>query len=124
MWAIAQKGILLRWIWHLPKQPWGLLAAQKSKRANGGLNPTQAMVIMLMKALPSATYHVFLDNLFSTQRLLIVLRESDFRATGTARLNSGFYQPYVQAKKADKARGASGFKFNEIRTAPTPDNQV
>lgn len=79
---------------------------------------------MLMKALPNATYHVFCDNLFSTGRLFIVLREGGYGATGTARVNSGIFKPYVTAKKDDKARGASGFKFNEIRTTPTPDNQV
>jgi hypothetical protein len=124
VWAVAQKGVLLRWIWHLPEHPWGLLAAHKSRKANRGLNPTQAVVVMLMKALPNATYHVFCDNLFSTGRLFIILREDGYGATGTARVNSGIYKPYVTAKKDDKARGASGFKFNEIRTAPTPDNQV
>lgn len=77
-----------------------------------------------MKALPHATYHVFFDNLFSTPPLFRRLREEGFGATGTARLNSGFYQPYVKAKRADKAKAASKFKFNQIKTTPTEDNKV
>ena len=77
-----------------------------------------------MKALLNATYYVFYNNLFLIGRLFIILREDGYSATGTARVNSGIYKPYMTAKKDDKARGALGFKFNEIRTAPTPDNQV
>lgn len=123
-WAVAQKGLLLRWIWHLPKHPWGLLTARKEEKKNGNLNPTQAVVIMLIKALPRAIYHVFFDNLFSTARLLARLRDEEFGATATARINSGFFKPFVAAKKQDKKNGKSSYKYNQIKTAPTPDNKV
>jgi hypothetical protein len=116
VWAVAQKGLLLRWIWHIPKQPFGLLARWKEGKKNWGLNPTQAVVVMLVLSLPKAIYHVFFDNLFSTPKLLTRLRDEGFGATATARVTSGIFKPYVDAK--------SGFKFNQIETAPTPDNKV
>jgi hypothetical protein len=73
--------------------------------------------------LPKSTYHVFVDNLFSSPDLLRSLRQHGHGATGTARPNCGIYKGLADAKTADKA-GKSGFEFNEIRVVPTPDNQV
>jgi hypothetical protein len=87
------------------------------------LNSTQSVVIALINLLPESTYHVFVDNLFSSPDLFRSLRQHGHGATGTARPNCGIYNGLVDAKKADKA-GKSGFQFNEIKVIPTADNQV
>jgi hypothetical protein len=85
------------------------------------LNSTQSVVIALINLLPESTYHVFVDNLFSSPDLFRSLRQHGHGATGTARPNCGIYKGLVDAKKADKA-GKSGFQFNEIKVIPTADN--
>jgi hypothetical protein len=87
------------------------------------LNSTQSVVIALINLLPISTYHVFVDNLFSSPDLFRSLRQHGHGATGTARPNCGIYKGLVEAKKAHKA-GKSGFQFNEIKVIPTADNQV
>ncbi|KAI8710682.1 hypothetical protein NCS52_01549000 [Fusarium sp. LHS14.1] len=87
------------------------------------LNSTQSVVIALINLLPQSTYHVFVDNLFSSPDLFRSLRQHGHGATGTARPNCGIYKGLADAKKADKA-GKSGFQFNEIKVIPTADNQV
>ncbi|KAH7464559.1 hypothetical protein FOMA001_g17643 [Fusarium oxysporum f. sp. matthiolae] len=87
------------------------------------LNSTQSVVVALINLLPISTYHVFVDNLFSSPDLFRSLRQPGHGATGTARSNCGIYNGLVEAKRADKA-GKSGFQFNEIKVIPTADNQV
>ncbi|KAM6513535.1 hypothetical protein FALCPG4_18959 [Fusarium falciforme] len=87
------------------------------------LNSTQSVVIALINLLPESTYHVFVDNLFSSPDLFRSLRQHGHGATGTARPNCGIYKGLADAKKADKA-GKSGFQFNEIKVIPTADNQA
>ncbi|RKK86525.1 hypothetical protein BFJ68_g17133 [Fusarium oxysporum] len=87
------------------------------------LNSTQSVVIALINLLPELTYHVFVDNLFSSSDLFLSLRQHGHGATGTARPNCSIYKGLADAKKADKA-GKSGFQFNEIKVIPTADNQV
>jgi hypothetical protein len=87
------------------------------------LNSTQSVVIALINLLPNSIYHVFVDNLFSSPDLFLSLRQHGHGATGTARPNCGIFKELIDAKKKDKS-GKSGFKFNEIKVIPTPDNQV
>jgi hypothetical protein len=87
------------------------------------LNSTQSAVIALINLLPESTYHVFVDNLFSSPDLFHSLRQHGHGATGTARPNCGIYKGLAKVKKADKA-GESGLQFNEIKVIPTADNQV
>lgn len=128
IWAIAQQGYFLRWIWHIPTAALGPVAkraAIRKRKAEGLdlLNPTQSVVVALLNQLPKANYHVFLDNLFSSPNLFLALRKLGYAATGTARPNCGFYKPYVELKARDKS-GRSGLQFNEIRAIATQDNQV
>ncbi|KAL6353698.1 hypothetical protein LRP88_13011 [Fusarium phalaenopsidis] len=143
----------MRWIWHQPGAKYGPVgiqkkpASQKKKSKERGkadkadevreviyvateagakiiaLNSTQSVVIALINLLPISTYHVFVDNLFSSPDLFRSLRQHGHGATGTARPNCGIHKGLVEAKKADKA-GKSGFQFNEIKVIPTADNQV
>jgi hypothetical protein len=87
------------------------------------LNSTQSVVIALINLLLELTYHVFVDNLFSSPDLFRSLRQHGHGVTGTARPHFGIYNGLADTKKADKA-GKSGFQFNEIKVIPTADNQV
>ncbi|KJZ68196.1 hypothetical protein HIM_11540 [Hirsutella minnesotensis 3608] len=128
VWVIAQAGYFIRWFWHQPSNALGPAAGKKRKRATGtakssiSLNPTQSVVVALVKQLPEQTYHVFFDNLFSSPNLLKALRQLGIGATGTARINCGFYQPFVEAKKADTKGDC--WSWGTLKTAPTPDGQV
>ena len=119
VWVVAQDGIFLRWIWHVPgKGPIGI--SKKPESAEINLNPTQKVVTYLIGLLPMAPYHAFLDNLFSSPNLFRVLRAGGIGASGTARVNSGIYKGLVQAKKnPDHSR-----PWGWIETKPTPDCQV
>jgi hypothetical protein len=64
------------------------------------LNPTQAVVISIFKQLPDVTCHVFLDNLFSSPNLFIVLRDMKVGATGTCRTSIGIFKLLTDHKKA------------------------
>ncbi|POR30845.1 Uncharacterized protein TPAR_08914, partial [Tolypocladium paradoxum] len=100
VWAVAQAGYFLGWLWHDPFEPLGPAAKRPRKRPRTEegtiyLNPTQSVVIALIKQLPEQTYHVFMDNLFSSPALFLALRKLGIGATGTARINSGLYAPFV-----------------------------
>lgn len=129
VWAVAQQGYFLRWLWHSPKQafgPVGVQPSRKRKRSSENdlppLNPTQSVVVALVKLLPKATYHVYLDNLFSSPSLFTVLRKQGIAATGTCRSNCGFFEPFVKAKAEDKK--GKCWPWGTLKTAPTPDGQV
>ncbi|SPJ88209.1 uncharacterized protein FTOL_12546 [Fusarium torulosum] len=100
-----------------------IYVATEARAKTIALNLTQSVVIALVNLLPISTYHVFVDNLFSSPDLFRSLRQHGHDATGTARPNCGIYKGLVEVKKADKA-GKSGFQFNEIKVIPTADNQV
>ncbi|KAM5348423.1 hypothetical protein ACJ41O_008247 [Fusarium nematophilum] len=87
------------------------------------LNSTQSVVIALANLLPKATYHVFVDNLFSSPDLFRSLRQHGHGATGTARTNCGIHKDLVKDKKGD-SRVKTSYEFNQVKVIPTPDNKV
>lgn len=107
IWVAAQMGFFLVWAWHRPGKkngPIGVLTPKElggNKNGKGG-NQTQAVVPHLLKKLPPAPYHVFLDNLFTSTPLFEYLRTMGFAATGTCRTNSGVVSELVEIKKVDK----------------------
>jgi len=119
IWVVAERGLFLRWIWHVPgKGPVGILKKPESAEIN--LNLTQKVVVYLIQLLLELGYYVFLDNLFSSPKLFIVLRKMGNGASGTARINSGIFQELVQEKKnLDRTR-----PWGWIRAVPTLDGQV
>ncbi|KAI8710615.1 hypothetical protein NCS52_01561800 [Fusarium sp. LHS14.1] len=136
VWIAAQLGLFMRWIWHQPGAKYGPVGVERKKPVKEvihviteaedkimALNSTQSVVIALINLLPELTYHVFVDNLFSSPDLFRSLRQHGHGATGTARPNCGIYKGLADAKKTDEA-GKSGFQFNEIKVIPTADNQV
>ncbi|ENH64952.1 PiggyBac transposable element-derived protein 2 [Fusarium oxysporum f. sp. cubense race 1] len=129
IWIIAQEGFFIYWLWHVKGAKYGLSDAKKTRKAQGVtkdlnlLSNTQRVVISLCDMLPLGTYHVFVDNLFSSAALFKRLRDHNYGATGTARPNCGIHRELKQAKERNKA-GKSGFEFNKIKVIITADNLV
>lgn len=96
IWAIAQQGYILHWIWHQKgKGPVGI------KPPNRRLNKTNSVVISCLESLPKQPYCVWLDNLFVSNNLLHYLRQNGYGAAGTARTNSGVAQELVKKKNEE-----------------------
>jgi hypothetical protein len=69
-------------------------------------NKTQAVVLHLIKQLPKppkgSGYHVFLDNLFISTRMVKYARSQGVGITSTCRDNGGVIQELLDLKKKDK----------------------
>lgn len=121
IWVLAQDGIFLRWLWHVPnKGPIGLCPPERQSNSNLHITPTQRVVVSLLNLLPPAMYHVYLDNLFSSPDLFKKLYEMDIAASGTARVNCGIHEDLVQAKKKPDASRPWGWSLQ----VPTECNRV
>ncbi|ENH74214.1 hypothetical protein FOC1_g10001510, partial [Fusarium oxysporum f. sp. cubense race 1] len=109
IWVIAQMGFFIKWLWHIKEEEY--------------VNSTQAVVVGLTKTLPKSTYHIFVDSLFSSTPLFRNLRKQGYRATGTARTNSGIHKELVRDKNDDD-KVKRMYESNAVKVIPTPDNQV
>ncbi|KAM5341427.1 hypothetical protein ACJ41O_014458 [Fusarium nematophilum] len=153
IWVIAQQGFFIHWEWHNPGAKYGPVGVElpppkSSTRGRGGrrggggrgtakaaekrpateekpiaLNSTQSVVVALTNRLPKGTYHVFVDNLFSSPDLFRSLRQHGHGATGTAHHNCGIHEELQKDKRAD-GRVKNSYQFNEVKVIPTPDNKV
>jgi hypothetical protein len=81
------------------KTPVELSGTKKQGRKG---NKSQAIVLLLLEKLPRKGYHIFLDTLFVSKRILESFRNRGFGATGTCRTNSGVYQDLIDMKKRNK----------------------
>lgn len=76
-----------------------------TKKGKGG-NKTQAVVLSLLDRLPpppaGSRYHIFLDSLFVSTRIIEYARIQGYRITGTCRDNSRVIQELLNLKKSDK----------------------
>jgi hypothetical protein len=141
IWVIAQAGFFIQWLWHYKGSNYGAIS-RESRRKEGGYNPsekreqagnkeasflplsnTSGVVLSLCKSLPTQTYHVFVENLFSTPPLFRKLRDHGYGATGTARPNCGIHKDLKRDKALDKL-GNCDYAFNEVRSIPSADNLV
>ena len=109
IWNIGQRGFLSQWAWHKPGSKFGPVGVKTPIELGGsvsgkGGNKTQAIVIHLLERLPPARYHVYLDNLFTSNSLIKVLRSYRFRATGTCQTNTGVILELINIKKNDKGK--------------------
>lgn len=107
VWNIAQKGFILRSCWHEPGSKNGPVGVKTPPELGGsntgkGGNKTQAVVLHLLQQLPPARYHVYIDNLFTSNALMELLRSHGFGATGTCRTNAGVISELIDIKKNDK----------------------
>jgi hypothetical protein len=107
VWGVAQRGFLLVWNFHVPGDKGGPVGVKTpvelggTKREGKGGNKTQAVALSLVERLPKKTYHLWMDNLFTSTRFLELLRKRGYGATGTCRTNSGVLYELVQMKKND-----------------------
>jgi len=137
IWVVAQAGYFLRWLWATADTAAAATAAAARPRAGRrekpetrkrdidnppALTPTANVVVALLKLLPTQTYHVFMDNLFSSPDLFFILRHIGIAATGTARANCGLFERLIKAKKDDE-KGIC-WAYNQLLAIPTPDGQV
>jgi hypothetical protein len=131
VWGIGQRGFLLCWNWHVPgvkNSPVGVktpLELGGIKRAGNSGNKTQAVVLHLIKRLPEppqgSGYHVYLDNLFISTRMVEYARSQGVGITGTCRDNGGVIQELLDLKQKDKK---DVIKWGEIYSIPTENGQV
>ncbi|PQE33719.1 transposase IS4 domain-containing protein [Rutstroemia sp. NJR-2017a WRK4] len=126
-WVIADRGFFCSWIWHKPgigNGPVGIYtptALGGGKNGKGG-NKTAAVVPHLLQSLPKAQYHVYVDNLFTGNKLFEYLRSLGHGATGTARINSQIAEPLVELKKNDK--GKDVLEWGTFTSYTSPSNLV
>jgi hypothetical protein len=103
VWAMADKGYTLNWLWHAPGEktedgPQGISPHLRKL----GVNRTQQAVIQLLSTLPNhgKGHLVWLDNLFSSGRLFEILANQGIGAAGTVRCTKT-----KEEKKAEAALG-------------------
>lgn len=112
VWGIGQRGFLIIWNWHIPGHkngPVGVCTPRElggTIKAGKGGNKTQAVVLHLINRLPKTPqgsgYHVFLDNLFVSTRMVEYARSQGVGITGTCRNTGGVIQELLDIKKKDK----------------------
>jgi hypothetical protein len=96
-----------------------------TKKAGKGGNKTQVVVLHLVSRLPKppkgSGYHVFLDNLFVSTRMVEYARSQGVGITGTCRDNGGVIQELLDLKKKDKK---DIIKWGETYSMPTLNGKV
>jgi Transposase IS4 len=86
IWCLANAGYILDWLFHAKGT--GPVDLDDYWTEDRGFSPTQAVVLdlLLQAGIHNDTCHiVWLDNLFTSVRLLSTLREEGFGAAGTVR---------------------------------------
>jgi hypothetical protein len=131
VWAAAQRGFLILWNWHIPGEKNGPVGVKTPRELGGTIkagnrgNKTQAVVLHLIKQLPSPPkgcgYHVFLDNLFVSTRFVEYARSQGVGVTGTCRDKGGINKELLKLKKMDKR---DVIPWGEIHSIPTPTGNV
>ncbi|KAF2195288.1 hypothetical protein K469DRAFT_537254, partial [Zopfia rhizophila CBS 207.26] len=93
IWVLAQLGHVLNMLWHvcgdkIDQGPQGLQKKWKEQ----GFNKTQAIVLELLTRMPNqgSGHIVWLDNLFTSSKLLSTLRDLGIGAAGTVRTEKLF----------------------------------
>jgi transposase IS4-like protein len=112
VWGVAQRGFLICWNWHIPGDKNGPIGVKTPRELGGtikegkGGNKTQAVALHLISRLPKPpvgySYHVFLDNLFVSTKMVEYARSLGIAVTGTCRDNGGVIQELLDLKKKDK----------------------
>jgi hypothetical protein len=112
VWGVAERGFLMCWNWHVPGDKNGPVGIKTpfelggTKRAGNGGNKTQAVALHLINRLPKpplgCSYHVFLDNLFVSTKMVEYARSIGIAVTGTCRDTGGVIQELLDLKKKDK----------------------
>ena len=85
------------------------------------------VVATLTKKLPGwqeGKYHVFLDNLFTSEKLLSYCYTQRIGCTGTARKNSGMHQDLVDLFDEEKKKGNPLYKWGTLRAEYVHNGQI
>ena len=94
IWITADSGFIIDFMYHSKdKEP-----IDYSKATCPKLAPTQGVVVNML------AIHCFLDNLFSSPKLMDRLREMDIAATGTTRPNRVDSEQLSTMKSSEKSR--------------------
>lgn len=116
-------GYVLHWCFHSRGKKGGPVGIGPVLKELGN-NKTAAVVDYLLDQLPKLllgyTYGVFLNNLFTSRKLLVYLAFKGYGATGTARTNSGIFKKFVDLKKLDKKEDK--IPWGTLERAVTQDN--
>jgi hypothetical protein len=125
------KGFILKWIWHCPRKKYGPIGIKtpkelgSTKTRKGGKKP-QIVVVQLLEQMPKRdppyVYHVYLDNLFVSEKFLELLRSLGYVATGTCRTISGVFSELIDLKSKDK--GKNEMPWGTLYAFPTESNQI
>lgn len=128
IWVLAEKGYFLSWCWHRK----GSKTHNKSRGKLGpyhvpqpkelGKNTSSAVVVHLIKQVPSAGYILYLDNLFTNVKLCQYLRKCGVGVVGTATNKSGILKEYGDMKAQDKKKDE--IEWGKLFTAPSPDEDI
>jgi len=94
IWVLANEGYILNWLWHARGNKAGPVDLDETFTKEEGFSKTQAVVLDLLtqrdpesnKPLyPPGKHVIWLDNLFTSVKLLTQLRGLGIRAAGTVR---------------------------------------
>ncbi|PVH73627.1 hypothetical protein DL98DRAFT_607012 [Cadophora sp. DSE1049] len=96
IWVIAEHGYFLRWVFH--SKGTGPVGVITSFVLGGKKNGSGAVVVYLLDLLLSQRYIVYLDNFFTSNALLEYLRELEYGAIGTARIDAGIVKRIYELK--------------------------
>jgi hypothetical protein len=129
VWILAQEGFFLDWVFHrkgsksrgpdLSRGPWDIARPKEL-----GSNSSSAVCAYLMARLPDQGkgFVVYLDNLFTTTKLLSYGRQRGWGATGTCTAKSGILQRFGRMKKDDKQKDE--IPWGTLFTEATEDNLI
>ena len=115
LWVIAQLGYFHSWLFHMPGfRPLGVTAIPEISPTNY----TAAIIPTLLRQLPewdNGHYHIWLDNLFTSSKLLSYLHGKNVGASGTARPNSGIHQDILDEKTIESTKDQFEWGYKTIR---------
>jgi hypothetical protein len=92
------------------------------RTAGKGGNKTQAVILHLLKQLPPARYHVYLNHLFTSYTLIKVLRSEGFSVIGTYKTNTSVISELINIKKNNK--GKDEMPWGTLISMPTASGLV
>ncbi len=121
IWMIADEDYVLFWIYHQRDKE--SLDVKVSKKLES--NKTITVIADLLDQLSKQSdyvYDVFLDNLFTSHKLLLYLRKRGYEITETARSNFEIYKNFVQLKIQNKKRNK--ILWEELKMMIISDNQI
>lgn len=88
IWILANSGYVLDWMWHAKGDKRGPVDLDEFWTKEEGFSKTQAVVLDLLSqqgVADDCRHIVWLDNLFTSARLLSLLRDQGFGGAGTVR---------------------------------------